>query len=92
MMEIVSMILMLAVGLPVAGTVLIVAMALNYSAKKKGLTRGASQREVEQIRQDIAAIRREIERLREGQADMTLMLHDAAERPLPRPGSRSSAT
>ena len=61
----------------VGGTAIVITwMGIRYSEKKRGLTKSASRGELESIKNDLAAIRRELQQMHESQADLTLMLHD----------------
>ena len=58
-----------------SGTIIIITLGsiwlgTSYSAKKKGLVKGATRREMEQIQQDIAQIRTDIAELKEQIADL----------------------
>ncbi len=46
-------------------TLLVVWMGISYSAKKKGLTKGASQREIEVLQQKVNAVQEEMAVLKE---------------------------
>ena len=46
-------------------TLLIVWMGISYSAKKRGLTKGASQREIEVLQQKVNAVQEEMVVLKE---------------------------
>lgn len=46
-------------------TLLIVWMGISYSAKKEGLTKGASQREIEVLQQKVNAVQEEMVVLKE---------------------------
>jgi hypothetical protein len=48
-------------------------MGISYSTKKKGLVKGATRREIEQIQQDISQIRADIEELKVQVADLTII-------------------
>lgn len=58
-------------------------MGIRYSERKRGLTKGASRAELDEIKRDLAAIRRELEQVRESQADVALTLHDLPSRMIP---------
>lgn len=60
------------------GTILIITLGsvwlgISYSAKKKGLVKGATRREIEQIQQDISQIRTDIAELKEQIADLNII-------------------
>jgi len=60
------------------GTIIIITlgsiwMGTSYSAKKKGVVKGATRREIEQIQRDIAQIRADIAELKEQIADLTII-------------------
>ena len=60
------------------GTILIITLGsvwlgTSYSAKKKGLVKGATRREIEQIQQDISQIRADIAELKEQIADLNII-------------------
>ncbi len=46
-------------------TLLIVWMGISYSTKKRGLTKGASQREIEVLQQKVNAVQKEMAVLKE---------------------------
>jgi cell division protein FtsB len=48
-------------------------LGTSYSAKKKGVVKGATRREIEQIQRDIAQIRADITELKEQIADLTII-------------------
>ena len=52
------------------------AIIFDFVAKSKGLKRGMTQKQLEELQRDIAAIRKELETIREQQADLTLMLDE----------------
>ena len=58
--------------------VTIVYMGIQYSSRKRGLTKGASKRELVEIRQRLDALGEDIHAMQESMADMTLMLGDVA--------------
>ena len=51
-------------------------MGTTYSAKKRGLTRGITNRELEQVRRDIAHIQRDITELKEQIAELVIITKD----------------
>jgi len=51
-------------------------MGTSYSAKKKGLAKGASRREIEQIQQEITLIYKEISELKEQVIDLKGIIQD----------------
>jgi hypothetical protein len=78
----------------VGGTAIIITwMGIRYAERKRGLTKGATRAELDGIKNDLAAIRRELQQMRESQADLMLMLHDAngASLPYPEPPRRGNA-
>jgi hypothetical protein len=63
------------------GTIIIITLGsiwlgTSYSAKKKGLVKGATRREIEQIQQDIFQIRTDIAELKGQIADLTTITRD----------------
>lgn len=65
-------------GALVCGTsVLIVYMGIQYSSRKRGLTKGATSRDLADIRQRLDALGSDIHTMQETMADLTLMLGDA---------------
>jgi peptidoglycan hydrolase CwlO-like protein len=53
-------------------------MGTSYAAKKRGLTRGVTNRELEQVQHDIAQIQRDIAELKEQIAELVIITKDAA--------------
>ena len=53
-------------------------MGTSYAAKKRGLTRGVTNRELEQVQHDIAQIQRDIAELKEQIAELFIITKDAA--------------
>ncbi len=53
-------------------------MGTSYSAKKRGLTRGATNRELQQVQRDIAQIQGDIAELKEQIAELVIITKDAA--------------
>ena len=51
-------------------------MGISYAAKKRGLTRGITSRELEQVQHDIAQIRRDIVELKEQIAELVIITKD----------------
>ncbi len=51
-------------------------MGTSYSAKKRGLTRGITNRELEQVQHDIAHIQRDITELKEQIAELVIITKD----------------
>ncbi len=66
-----------------ATVVAIVYMGIQYSSRKRGLTRGASTREIEEVRRRLDALGDDMHAMQESMADLTLMLGDASSRRLP---------
>jgi 5-bromo-4-chloroindolyl phosphate hydrolysis protein len=65
-----------------SGTIIIITLGsiwlgTSYSAKKKGLVKGATRREIEQIQRDISQIREDIAELKEQIADLTTITRDS---------------
>jgi len=52
-------------------------MGTSYYAKKKGLVKGTTRREIEQVQQDISQIRVDIAELREQIADLITINRDS---------------
>ena len=73
------------ISIVMGGVTAIVWMGVNYSSRKRGLHKGANESELSRLRQEVQAMRRELAELRETQADLTLMLHDAQKRALEKP-------
>lgn len=64
------------------GTVIIITLGsiwlgTSYSAKKKGLVKGATKREIEQIQRDISQIRTDIAELKEQIADLNIITRNS---------------
>ena len=53
-------------------------MGTSYAAKKRGLTRGVTNRELEQVQRDIAQIQRDIAELKEQIAELVIITKDAS--------------
>ncbi len=53
-------------------------MGTSYAAKKRGLTRGVTNRELEQVQHDIAQIQQDIAELKEQIAELVIVTKDAA--------------
>ena len=53
-------------------------MGTSYAAKKRGLTRGVTNRELEQVRRDIAQIQQDIAELKEQIAELVITTKNAA--------------
>ena len=53
-------------------------MGTSYAAKKRGFTRGATNRELEQVQRDIARIQQDIAELKEQIAELVIFTKDAA--------------
>lgn len=53
-------------------------MGLSYAAKKRGLTRGLTNRELDQVQHDIAQIQRDITELKEQIAELVIIIKDTA--------------
>ena len=53
-------------------------MGLSYAAKKRGLTRGLTNRELEQVQHDITQIQRDIAELKEQIAELVIITNDTA--------------
>ena len=53
-------------------------MGTSYAAKKRGLTRGVTNRELEQVQHDIAHIQRDIAELKEQIAELVIITKDNA--------------
>ena len=51
-------------------------MGISYQAKKKGLTTGASKRELEELRNDISQIKVDLNELKKQVADLIIMVDD----------------
>lgn len=49
-------------------------MGIHYQMKKKGLTKGASEKEINQIRQDISQIANDLSELKKQVADLIIMV------------------
>ena len=65
-----------------SGTIIIISLGsiwlgTSYSAKKKGLVKGATRREIEQIQRDIAQIRTDIAELKEQIADLNVITRNS---------------
>ena len=67
-----------------ASVVSIVYMGIQYSTRKRGLTTGASTRELEEVRRRLDGLGDDMHAMQEAIADLTLMLGDASRRELPR--------
>lgn len=52
-------------------------MGTSYAAKKRGLTRGVTNRELEQVQRDISHIQRDIAELKEQIAELVIITKDA---------------
>ena len=63
-MEQVVLIIAIIFGSVTVTTIATVWMGTSYSAKKKGLTKGASQREIEVLQQKVNDVQQEIEVLK----------------------------
>ena len=53
-------------------------MGTSYSAKKRGLTRGVTNHELEQVRRGIASIQQDIAELKEQIAELVITTKNAA--------------
>ena len=53
-------------------------MGLSYAAKKRGLTKGLTNRELEQVQHDIAQIQRDIAELKEQIAELVIITKETA--------------
>ena len=63
----------------VCGTVVaIVYMGIQYSSRKRGLTKGASMRELAKVHSRLDALGADVHEMKEAVADLTLMLGDAS--------------
>lgn len=51
-------------------------MGTSYAAKKRGLTRGVTNRELEQVQHDIAQIQQDIAELKEQIAELVIFIKD----------------
>lgn len=51
-------------------------MGTSYAAKKRGLTKGATNRELEQVQHDIAQIQQDIAELKEQIAELVIFTKD----------------
>ena len=51
-------------------------MGTSYAAKKRGLTRGVTNRELEQVQHDIAQIQQDIAELKEQIAELVIFTKD----------------
>jgi len=65
-----------------SGTIIIITLGsiwlgTSYSAKKKGLIKGATRRELEQIQRDISQIRTDIAELKEQIADLNIITRNS---------------
>ena len=63
-MEQIVLIIAIIFGSITVTTIVTVWMGTSYSAKKKGLTKGASQREIEALQQKVNDVQQEIEVLK----------------------------
>ena len=52
-------------------------LGTSYSAKKRGFVQGATQREVEQIRQNIALIQKDIADLKEQMTELIIVTKES---------------
>ena len=66
-------------GILVGGAIVITRMITGHLAS----TRGASQREMEEMRGELRALTANVQHVQETLADMTLMLNDSQDRRLP---------
>lgn len=68
------------VAIVIGGTVLItlgaIWMGISYQAKKKGLNKGTSKRELEQLQHEISQIREDLNELKKQVADLIIMVDD----------------
>ncbi len=64
-------------------TAVVTSTFLRYKAKERGLTKGASRQELEEIRAHLSALSHDMHGVQETVADLTLMLNDSAEPRLP---------
>ena len=71
----ITIIVFVSLGVIVLGPVW---MGLSYAAKKRGLTKGLTNRELEQVRHDIARIQRDIAELKEQIAELVIITKDTA--------------
>lgn len=53
-------------------------MGTSYAAKKRGLTKGVTNRELEQVQRDITRIQQDIAELKEQIAELVIFTKDAA--------------
>lgn len=53
-------------------------LGTSYAAKKRGLTKGVTNRELEQVQHDIAQIQQDIAELKEQIAELVIVTKDAA--------------
>ena len=53
-------------------------MGTSYAAKKRGLTKGVTNRELKQVQHDIAQIQQDIAELKEQIAELVIVTKDAA--------------
>ena len=53
-------------------------MGTSYAAKKRGLTRGVTNRELEQVQHDIAQIQQDIAELKTQIAELVIITKDTA--------------
>ena len=53
-------------------------MGTSYAAKKRGLTKGVTNHELEQVQRDIARIQQDIAELKEQIAELVIFTKDAA--------------
>jgi len=77
-------VMIVGIGFVCASVVSIVYMGIQYSTRKRGLTTGASRRELEEIRGQLDTLGSDMHGMQEAIADLTLMLGDSPTRRLPR--------
>lgn len=51
-------------------------MGISYQSKKKGLTKGASKRELQEIRNDMSQIKVDLNELKKQVAELIIMIDD----------------
>lgn len=68
----------MSTGLVCGTVVLIVYMGIQYSSRKRGLTKGASDRELARLHARLDALGSDVNEMKEAVADLTLMLGDAS--------------
>ncbi|MAF09208.1 hypothetical protein CMK11_02055 [Candidatus Poribacteria bacterium] len=83
----VMFVMLMSCTLLCATAVAIVYMGIQYASRKRGLTKGASTRELDEIRQRLDVLGDDLHAMHESIADLTLMLGDASSRRLPGDGA-----